>query len=85
MMKKRADLKRREVKYKEGDWVYLKLKPYRQKSLVARYYSPFQIEKEVGLVAYKLILPSHCPIHPVFHVSQLQEARGALKANVEIP
>ena len=33
VMKKRADLKRREVEYKEGDWVYLKLKPYQRKKV----------------------------------------------------
>ena len=93
VMKKGVDLKRREMKYKEEDLVYLKLRSYCQKSLAAhakeklavRYYSPFEIEEEVGPVAYKLILLPHCPIHPIFHVSQLQEARGALKANVEIP
>lgn len=33
-MKQRADLGRKEVVYGPGDWVFLKLRPYRQKSLV---------------------------------------------------
>jgi hypothetical protein len=32
-MKKYADLNRTESKFLEGDWVYLKLKPYRQISI----------------------------------------------------
>ena len=53
--------------------------------LAVCYYGPFEIEKEVGPVAYRLILLFHCPILLVFHVSQLREARGALEANVELP
>jgi len=32
-MKKFADVKRSERKFKVGDWVYLKLQPYRQISV----------------------------------------------------
>jgi len=32
-MKIRADIKRRELKFKEGDFVYVKLQPYRQHSV----------------------------------------------------
>ena len=82
VMKKRADGSRRDIKFKAGDWVYVKLQPYRQKSLArraneklaARYYGPYEVEGEVGPVAYKLKLPPHCHLHPVFHVSLLKEA-----------
>lgn len=93
MMKKWADGERRNVKFQVGDLVYLKLRPYRQRSLPARaneklaahYYGLFEIEKEVGPVAYQLKLPPHCRIHPTFHVSQLREAKGAMKATMELP
>lgn len=92
-MKKGADGERRDVKFQVGDLVYLKLRPYRQRSLDARaneklvacYYGPFEIEKKVGPVAYQLKLPPHCQIHPTFHVSQLREAKGAMKSMMELP
>lgn len=34
-MKKFADRKRREVEFEVGDLVYLKLRPYRQSSMMA--------------------------------------------------
>jgi len=34
---------------------------------------PFEIEQQINPVAYKLILPEHYRIHPVFHVSLLEE------------
>ena len=93
VMKKGADGKRRDIKFKAGDLVYVKLQPYRQKSLArraneklaARYYGPYEVEREVGPVAYKLKLPPHCHLHPVFHVSLLKEARGTPTAILDIP
>jgi hypothetical protein len=78
-MKKYADLRRTERKFQVGDWVYLKLQPYRQVSvrgkmgthkLQPRFYDPFEILDKIGLMAYKLNLSSGSMIHPVFHVSQ---------------
>ncbi|XP_075633736.1 uncharacterized protein LOC142606238 [Castanea sativa] len=68
-----------------GDWVYLKLQPYRQFSLRSsnfhklspRYYGPFQILQRIGKVAYKLDLPTSCSIHPVFHISCLKLKLGS--------
>ncbi|TYK05580.1 Retrotransposable element Tf2 [Cucumis melo var. makuwa] len=83
-MKKFADLKRRELKLKVGE-VYLKLKPYRQRSLARkkseklapRYYGPYKIIEEIGAVAYRLDLPPEAAIHNVFHISQLKPKLGA--------
>lgn len=65
-MKKMADRKRRELKFKVGDEVFLKLRPYRQRSLAKkrskklapRYYGPYRIVEEIGEVAYKLDSPT---------------------------
>ena len=70
------------MSFKKGDMVYLKLQPYRHKSLAVRpneklaprFYGPFEVEDKVGLVAYKLCLPPSARIHPVFHVSQLKKS-----------
>lgn len=71
----------------------MKLQPYRQKSLAhrpfeklaARFYGPFTIIQKIGEVAYKLELPTHSKIHPVFHVSQLQKAVGNAQVSATIP
>lgn len=63
-----------------GDWIYLKVQPYRQVSLyfihfnklTAKYYGPYQVLQKIGPIAYKLALPSHVTIHPTFHVSLLK-------------
>ncbi|KAL4012834.1 hypothetical protein IC575_029949 [Cucumis melo] len=79
-MKKMAEQKRRELKFKVEEEVYLKLRPYRQRSLVRkrcekltpRYYGPYRIKEEIGEVAYRLELPPEAAIHGVFHISQLK-------------
>lgn len=80
-MKSYADKHRREVSYAMGDWVYLKLQPYRLKSLAKkrneklspRFYGPYQIVKCIGQVAYQLDLPPDNKVHPVFNVSLLKK------------
>lgn len=67
-----------------GDWVYLRLRLYRQMSvalrknlkLSPRYYGPFQVTQKIGEVAYKLDIPTGSQIYPVFHVSQLKKKLG---------
>ena len=84
-MKKMADTKRRELKFKVGDEVYLKLKPYRQRSLACKrseklapkFYGPYKIIEEIGEVAYRLQLPPEDVIHNVFHISQLKLKLGS--------
>ncbi|XP_013583421.1 PREDICTED: uncharacterized protein LOC106292373 [Brassica oleracea var. oleracea] len=92
-MKARADEHRREVEFQEGDMVFLKLRPYLQRSLArrvneklsARFYGPYKVAARVGKVAYRLHLPPEARIHPTFHVSQLKKAIGDSISPATIP
>ncbi|KAF2285198.1 hypothetical protein GH714_039004 [Hevea brasiliensis] len=92
-MVKAANKHRREVHFNVGDSVFLKLRPHRQSTLkqavhsklAARCFGPFTISKKVGSVAYKLQLPKHVRIHPVFHVSQLKRVIGQHQVAPALP
>ncbi|CAM8957104.1 unnamed protein product [Rhodiola kirilowii] len=78
-MKKWADKKRRDVEFKAGDLVLVKLLPLQfkafrkvHKGLIRKYEGPFEVIKSVGKVSYKLNLPPKLKIHPVFHASMLK-------------
>jgi hypothetical protein len=76
-----ADNRRRELKFEEGDFVYLKVSPmcgvkrFQVKGKLApRFVGPYPIIGRVGPAAYRLELPeSMSDIHNVFHVSQLRK------------
>ncbi|KAL4361032.1 hypothetical protein GQ457_04G005470 [Hibiscus cannabinus] len=84
---------RSECELQVGDWVFLKLQPYRQQTVVYRsnnklapkWFGPFQIIDRVGKVAYKLKLPDNSKVHPVFHVSQLKKQIGSEPVQSELP
>ena len=83
-MKHHADAKREDISFTVGQWVYVKLRPYRQRSVTGaphsklskRYFGPFQITTLIGQVAYRLQLPEIARIHPVFHSSLLRAHHG---------
>ncbi|KAI5436327.1 hypothetical protein KIW84_022705 [Lathyrus oleraceus] len=85
MMRNQANKHRREVVYEVGDKVFLKIQPYKMKSLAKRlnqklsprFYGPYEIVKRVGEVAYQLKLPDDTRVHPVFHVSLLKKTISA--------
>lgn len=74
-MRAQANKHRRVVFYFVGDWVYLKLQPYRLKSSVKKinenlsacFYGPYHITKIISHMAYQLDLPSGSKIHPEYH------------------
>ena len=93
-MKQQADQHRSERSFTEGDQVFLRLQPYKQTSLKKRvpqklapkFYGPYQIIQRIGQVAYKLALPAHSKIHPVFHVSCLKKVMGSnCKVQTNLP
>jgi len=69
------------VFFEPGEHVYLKLQPYRIKTLArrvnqklsARFYDPNEVLEEISQVAYKLKLPQNARVYPVFHVSLLKK------------
>jgi hypothetical protein len=82
-----ADTRRRQLEFKEGDHVYMKVSPIRgmrrfkvKGKLSPRFIGPFMILKRVGKVSYQLELPDHlADVHDVFHVSQLKKCLRVLE------
>ena len=75
-----ANLKRSPRSFKEGDRVFLRVRPKRSslklgkcKKLAYRYCGPFEVLKRIGEQSYQLSLPSRLHVHNVFHVSLLKE------------
>ncbi|KAA3483042.1 DNA/RNA polymerases superfamily protein [Gossypium australe] len=79
-----ADLKGKDIEFKIGDKVFLKVSPWkkvlqfeRKGKLSPRFIGPYEIIERVGPVVYRLLLPSELEkIHGVFHVSMLRRYRS---------
>jgi len=94
-MKAIADEHHRDHEFQIGEWVLVKLRPYRQTTasgvvhskLARHFYGPFRVIEKMGPVAYKLALPEHSRIHPMFHCSNLKPFRGSAssEAVAELP
>ena len=80
-MKAYADRHRREPpSFQVGDEVLLSTKHLRfphskTRKLLPRFIGPFQVDRVVSPVAFKLRLPKHMRVHNVFHVSMLKPYR----------
>lgn len=57
----------------------------RRKKLTPKYIGPYPILEEINPVAYKLKLPEHMKLHPVFHVSLLREFKSDDRRATEAP
>ena len=76
-----ADKRRRDLQFKVGDRVFLKVSPWkavlrfgRRGKLRPRYIGPYEIIARVGPVAYRLDLPlEFSKVHNMFHVSMLRK------------
>ncbi|XP_070036450.1 uncharacterized protein [Nicotiana tomentosiformis] len=76
-----SNIRRCDLEFKEGDYVFLKVSPMkgimrfdRKVNLSPRYIGPYPILKRIGLVTYRLALPIELSsVHPVFHVSMLKQ------------
>ena len=87
-MVQQANKHRRDRQFKIGDWVLVKLQPFRQTTvahrlnskLSRRYFGPFEVIGCAGPVAYTLQLPQTSRIHPTFHVSLLKPYFGPTPA-----
>ena len=84
-MKQQADQHCSERSFDVGDWVFLRLQPYKQMSLKQakkdnklspKYYGLYKVLQKIGTMAYKLELPVASRVHPVFHVSCLKKIIG---------
>jgi len=78
-MKMQADKNRSDWQFAVGDQVLLRLHPYTLSSVASRrfpklaykFFGPYKILERIGAVAYKIELPAHSEIHPVFLCSVL--------------
>ncbi|KAL6224949.1 hypothetical protein ACLB2K_003803 [Fragaria x ananassa] len=76
-----ADVRKNDLEFQVGDWVFLKLSSWKgvvrfgkREKLSPRYIGPYEIIERVGSLAYRLVLPPELSrIHNVFDVSMLHK------------
>lgn len=92
-MKNQADIHHCEMKFKVGDKVYLKIRPYRQLSLARKhceklapkFCGSYRVIEEIGEVADRLDHPLEAMIHNMFHISQLKLKFGRTQHIQHLP
>jgi hypothetical protein len=81
-MKQQVDQHHNEREFEVGDWVFIRLQPYKQMSLkqqkkdnkfAPKYYGPYKLLQRIENMDYKLELPPSSHVHLVFHVSCLNK------------
>ena len=84
-MKQQADKHYSEREFEVGDWVFMRIQPYKHMSLKQqnkdnklepKYYGPYKVLYRIGSMDYKLELPPSLHVHPIFHVSCLKMVIG---------
>jgi len=84
-MKQQAYQHHSEGSFEVGDWLFLRLQPYKQMSLKQdkkdnklspKYYGPYKVLQNIGTTTYKLESSTSSPVHPSFHVSCLKKVIG---------
>jgi hypothetical protein len=84
-----ADKSRQEVKFQEGDEVWLNIKNFRlpeglNHKFLGPYEGPFKVLEKKLSDTYKLELPKNLKVHPTFHVSFFKPiSRDASRPNRE--
>ncbi|KAF3684086.1 CCHC-type integrase [Capsicum annuum] len=79
-----ADVRKRELEFKVGDWMFLKVSPMKgvmrfgkKQKLSTRFIEPYHIVIRIGGVAYELELSTNlASVRPIFHVSLLKKCIG---------
>ena len=88
-----VDAKRTEREFKVGDWVYLRLQPYKQDTVALRknlkvatkLFGRYEVLERIGFVAYELAMSDNSRVHTVFHVSQLKRFVAQAKLQSQLP